>query len=41
MLEERTIFQIKSFLKGTNTKDTNIIHWPIIPNGANINEAKS
>ena len=39
MLEERTIFQIRSFLKGTNTKDTNIIHWPT--NGANINEAKS
>ena len=41
MLEERTIFQIRSFLKGTNTKNTKIIHWlTLIPNGTNINEAK-
>ena len=41
MLEERTIFQIRSFLKGTNTKDTNIIHWPIIPNGAKMKQNRN
>ena len=41
MLEERTIFQIRSFLKGTNTKDANIIHWPIIPNGAKMKQNRN